>query len=468
MIFTPKTSRSICYMFLASILLYCTPEQNFDTPSISTQEPEITGTSIDIQSLLGMLGQELEKEGENAKLIFEDTDNFISGYVVSSDRASNFFKELIIQNKKDNPTAGIRVLVDVNPLFTFYDFGRNVFIPLNGLSIGIENGVPTLGVLDGNAIAPIPSFQTENTIVRGSEIGEIIPLELSISDFSDQYLHLFIKINNLQFHKNFVQNDNVFSFASEPNDTFDGERIIEDCDTQRNTILSTSTFSDFKGLKIPQNRGSFQGILTKNFLGDRYNLVLNDPNGLLFDTEERCDPQVFECVQEHEGDQLIFEQDFSDFKTSDLGKEGWLNINQTQGKLKYKIGEFANNKYAQITGFRSNEGLYEVWLITPEIDLGTTNSEVLNFDVQAGFDNGNILEVFISSDFVDDISTANWSKLDVTVPRGPLNAFGDLFPSGAIGLDCVEGTVRIGFRYLGGDPKVTTRYHIDNIKITGN
>ncbi|WP_158237162.1 hypothetical protein [Aquimarina sp. MAR_2010_214] len=53
------------------------------------------------------------------------------------------------------------------------------------------------------------------------------------------------------------------------------------------------------------------------------------------------------------------------------------------------------------------------------------------------------------------------------IPRGPLNAFGNATPSGPINLSCLEGTIRIGFRYVGGDPRATTRYHIDNIKIIG-
>lgn len=449
------------------IFTTCTSEEDFKIPELIVDEPQVEGTVITIDAILGILGQELEKEGENAKVVFENTNNIIEGYVVSSDKASNFFKELILQDKHTNPSSGVRVLIDDNPLFTTYEFGRKVYIKLDGLSLGIKNGIPTLGISEGNDIGAIPSFSIDQIVIRSTEIATIIPLEITLEDFTDTLLNLCVKINTIQFNKNLVLEDNTFTFAAETNDKFDGERIVESCRSGRTTILSTSTFSDFKGLTLPSGQGSFEGILTKNFLGNRYNLVLNDPTGLIFDNKMRCDPTVLECTIESEGTVLLFEEDFTEVKIIDLINSGWSNININNGKLDYEIGDFNTNQYAQITGFRSKESLYEVWLITPEIDLSISTNETLNFDIQAGYDNGNIMEVFVSDNFTGDPAAATWTKLDVVVPRGPLNAFGNFGPSGPTSLSCVEGVVRIGFRYIGGDPRATTRYHIDNIKISG-
>ncbi|WP_062053576.1 DUF5689 domain-containing protein [Aquimarina longa] len=453
-------------LIVVQILTACVQE-DFKTPELAIEEPDIEGTMVTIDALLGILGQEVVKEGENAKVVFKDTDNFIEGYVVSNDKASNFFKEVILQDKNVNPSAGVRVLIDDNPLFTTYEFGRKVYIKLDGLSIGIENGVPTLGISEGNDIAAIPSFYIDKVLIRSTEIVRITPLEVVLEDFTDKLLNLYVKINNLQFSKNLIQEENVFTFAAETNDKFDGERIIESCATGRTTIVSTSTFSDFKGLKLPVTQGSFEGILTKNFLGNRYNLVLNDSRGLVFDTDIRCDPLVLECKIIAGDTKELFREDFTGIKTKDLHDKGWINKNTTGGKLTYKIGDFANNQYMQITGFRSKESLYEVWLITPEIDLSMSTDEALHFDLQAGYDNGNIMEVFITNEFTKDPTTTSWVKLDATIPRGPLNGFGNSIPSGPIGVSCIDGTVRIGFRYIGGDPRATTRYHIDAIKIIG-
>ncbi|WP_271783404.1 DUF5689 domain-containing protein [Aquimarina algiphila] len=449
------------------IFTTCSSEEEFKTPELVVDEPQIEGTIVTIDAILGVLGQELEKEGENAKVVFENTNNIIEGYVVSSDKASNFFKELVLQDTHTNPSSGVRVLIDDNPLFTTYEFGRKVYIKLDGLSLGIKNGIPTLGVSEGNDISAIPSFSIDKVVIRSAEIATIIPLEITLEDFTDKLLNLYIKIDNIQFNKNLVLKDNAFTFAAETNDKFDGERIVESCITGRTTVLSTSTFSDFKGLTLPSGQGSFEGILTKNFLGNRYNLVLNNPMGLVFDTETRCDPAVLECTIDSESTTVLFEEDFTDLKIKDLVNSGWININTNNGKLDYEIGDFDNNQYAQITGFRSKESLYEVWLITPDINLDISTNEFLNFDIQAGYDNGNIMEVFVTNNFTGDPVTTIWTKLDATVPRGPLNAFGNFGSTGPIRLSCVEGVVRIGFRYIGGDPRATTRYHIDNIKVSG-
>lgn len=462
-----NTKKFLWILIVSYTIMGCSPEDEFKISPVTIDEPQIEGTLITIDAIHGILGQKLVEDGENAKVVFDNTNNFIQGYVISSDKASNFFKELMLQDKNANPSAGVRVLIDDNPLFTTYEFGRKVYIKLDGLSLGMENGVPTLGISEGNTIGAIPSFFIEEVVIRSTEIGTITPLEITIEDFTDKLVNLYIKVNNIQFTKNLVLEDNTFTFAAENHDKFDGERIVESCVTGRTTILSTSTFSDFKGLKLPSQQGSFEGILTKNFLGNAYNLVLNDPRGLVFDNETRCDPIVLECPAISEGATILFEEDFSDLKIGDLEDSGWINSNITGGKLKYKIGNFGENQYAQITGYRSKESLYEVWFITPDIDISTSIDEVLHFDLQAGYDNGNILEVFATDNFTGDLTTTSWIKLDAIIPRGPLNAFGNSTPAGPIRLSCLDGAIRIGFRYIGGDPRATTRYHIDNIKITG-
>ncbi len=444
----------------------CTPSE-FTLPEHPLKEPKIEGTILTIDALQGILGQELEKNGENAKVIFNDTNTYVQGYVISSDKASNFFKELILQDKSTNPSAGIRVLIDDSPLYTTYEFGRKLFIKLDGLSLGIENGVPTIGISEGTTIGSIPSFDIQHYIKRSTEVATIIPLKITFEDFTDELLNLYISVDHIQFNKNLVLNENTFTFAAESNDKFDGERILESCITGRTTILSTSTFSDFKGLKLPNQQGSFEGILTKNYLGNTYNLVLNNPMDLVFDVETRCDPVVLECPMVSQGTKIIFEEGFTDIKIKDLETAGWINTNSTGGKLKYKTGDFGENRYIQITGYRAKESVYEVWLITPEIDMSLSTNQSLSFELQAGYDNGNILEVFITNDFIDSITTATWQKLDVSIPRAPLNAFGDITPTGSINISCIDGPIRIGFKYLGGDPRATTRYHIDNIKILG-
>ncbi|WP_025742219.1 DUF5689 domain-containing protein [Aquimarina pacifica] len=462
-----KTSFFLISILVCISMIRCVHEEEFQIPTGTIEDPKIEETIITIDALLGILGQKLIADGENGKVVFDNTNTAIEGYVVSSDKAGNFFKEIIVQDKSIHPSAGVRVLVDDAPLYTTFEFGRKVYVKLDGLSIGIENGVPTLGVLEGNTIKAISSFSIKDQIVRSSEIQEIVPLEIRIEDFSDTFLNVYVKLSEVQFNKSMITEDNVFTFAAEVNDEYDGERIIESCISGRSVIISTSVYSDFGGSKLPTGTGALEGILTKNYEGEIYNLVLNDPTQMVFDSEIRCDPIVLDCPFIVEGLDFLFEENFTDLKIGDLEDLGWINHNIYNGQLTYKMGAFDNNDYAQITGYRSGEPLYEVWLITPEIDLSSSMHESLYFDVQAAYDTGNILEVFVTNNFLDTIANTTWTKLDVLIPRSAIEGFGDFESLGPISLSCLDEKVRIGFRYTGGDPKATTRYHIDELRVMG-
>ena len=109
------------------------------------------------------------------------------------------------------------------------------------------------------------------------------------------------------------------------------------------------------------------------------------------------------------------------------------------------------------------------WLVSPEINLDATTDNVLNFEIQTNFNDGEVMSVYISTNFVDTETDSNWSLLeDVVIPDGPGGGFGTFTEAGPVSLDCVSGTIRLGFRYTGSDPGATTRYHLDNVEVTGN
>ena len=106
--------------------------------------------------------------------------------------------------------------------------------------------------------------------------------------------------------------------------------------------------------------------------------------------------------------------------------------------------------------------------MTPAIDLDSTTGEELSFDIESAFDTGTILSVYISTDYAGDPTTATWQILDADVPVGPSSGFGGFESVGPINISCVDGTAVIGFFYEGSDPSATTRYHLDNVIVTGN
>lgn len=697
----------IIILSIGFLLSSCVNDDDFEIPDVTVSEPNIDGEVVSINSMLGIIAQ---NEGETT--IIED-NIYVEGFVISSDEAGNFFEELIIQDKPENPTAGIRLSINVNPLFSRYNFGRKVFIKMQNLAVGISNGVGVIGTSSADGIGQIQENQLTDVVLRSPEVATIVPKEKNINELQSSDINTYIRLSNVQFSASSLGK----TFAAEPTDEFDGERLLEGCEDGGTIIFNTSTFADFKATMVPEGSGSIDGLLTLNFFGDTNIFVINDPDDFIFEdtrcnievplepnitiaellglynggvlefpanqnlvtegyvvssdvsgnffkniyiqdkaenptaaiqmlvdendlfqnyspgrrvlikldrlaledafiggftlgyissfqgelevdrieegrigeflfatdesvdlvplqaeigssgiiiegtndvaptgtliqlnnvqmplgdvgsaytffsgTEsvnraiescetgastimrnsgfadfandpfptgqgsvtavlgsfgssdqllirttndvdlagERCDPDVLECEGPSGGADIIFEEDFEVGNIGDLESAGWTNVNVTGGNLDYNIGEFNDDSYAQISGFNSGETNSEAWLITPEIDLSSSVEEDLKVNIQTNFDNGNILTIFITDNFTGDPTTTEWTQLDLPVPSGPASGFGDFETVGPTNISCAGENVWIGFRYISSDPGPTTRYHIDDLEITGN
>jgi hypothetical protein len=471
---TLKINKLILLLIGLVVFSSCVEDDDFNTPNTSVVEPVLNGSEVTIAAIAGRLAQEQDNGGtldySNEESVvtfnFSDTDEFMVGYVISSDEGGNYFEELILQDKAENPTVGIKLLIDVNPLFIRYEVGRKVYVKLNGLAVGITNGLLTVGALNGNEVDKIPAASENDFILRSAEVETIVPLPMAFADFSDDKTNLLVTLQDVQFNRNQATGDNPLSYASEGSDQFDGERTLESCAAASSVVFSTSTFSDFKSLTLPSGRGSMTAILTKNYFGDTFNIVINSPEDISFGSTDRCDPDFLECTGPSGGGAAIFEEDFEGFGA--YASEGWSNINISGTSTDWFISSFSGNNYSRISAFNSDNDEADVWLVTPAVDMDTTDGEELSFDIQANFDNGTNLSVYVSTDYAGDPTTATWSILDATIPVGPSGGFGNFETVGPINISCVDGNAVFGFFYEGSDPSATTRYHLDNVEVTGN
>ena len=462
---TIKLNKLAILLLSFVVFTACVEDDDFNTPDLSITDPNIDGNIVDIDAVKGSFLQ----SGEEI-FTFEATNSYMEGYVISIDESGNFFKEVVLQDKAENPTNGIMLQLDVNPIFTTLDFGRKVYIKLDGLSIGESNGVIQLGRRDGNEIGRISATQMSEYVIRTPEVATIVPLEVSISDFSEDLESIYIRLNDVQFNRFDVLGPNPTTFAAEDGDEFDGERLLESCADGGTVILSTSTFADFKTLNLPTGRGFVDAVLTRDFFDDFYTIYLNSPEGVNFSSEvERCDPNVLECTGAFGGGSVLFSENFTAY--TNIGQAetaGWTNINVSGGSLEYVLGNFSGNKYAQVSGFGSGQAEIDTWLVTPEINLDGTTGESLTFDLEVAFANGVILTVLITDDYTGDVTTTEWTQLDLTIPNVPTSGFGGFNNVGNINISCLDGNVRVAFRYQGSDPSATTRYHVDNVTVRGN
>ena len=239
--------RYILGWIILMILGSCVKTDDFALPAAGNKEISMEGNLTTIAAVKGHYNFQT-----NDIYTFRNTNTYFEGYVISSDEGGNFYKKLVLQDKPSNPTAGIQVLIDDATLFDTYNFGRKVFVRLDGLSLGFNNGVLQLGKQNRGDIVPIPQAIIDDHIIRSNETATIIPLKIEIEEFQEKFKNLYVRLENVQFNRNLVREEHRFTFSAESIDRFDGERQLESCRTGATTNLSTSTFSSFRSLLLPQ------------------------------------------------------------------------------------------------------------------------------------------------------------------------------------------------------------------------
>ena len=451
-------------------LVACSPQDEKNSLEPAADLTLEVNTSL--SAVLGMYEQ-----NQGAPVTFS-RDLIFEAYVVSSDEAGNFYKELVVQDKKENPMAGINIKLNMASYYQFYNFGRKVQINLKGLSLGEANGVATLGVVNGRNIENIPQSRIPQHITRTAEVAHIVPKLIKAADFNDQLENLYVRLEKVQFNKMLVNAENPFTYASQGNDEFDGERLVESCTGDFPFILSTSTYADFNMLKLPQGSGSINGILTRDYYDKFYTLYLNSPADIDFSNGSRCDLKELKCGKVFSrGDKILFEDDFTAQKNNKpVEGKGWKNIIQegsrpweafTASGANASLGRSARMRPAGSGDERSIS-----WLITPKINFDANTGEVLSFKTSTSFANGSILEVLISTDWdgaEESLLKADWQILSSATIAQNNDFFGDWISSGLVDLSCVEGKAYIAFRYTGSDlPYYNGIYELDEIVVSAD
>lgn len=475
---TTKQYKLNTLVFAILVLMSCVQDNSFDVPPLEIEPANITGTEITMGALNNLLIQEQETNGSSL-LTFDGTDDsYIVGYVISSDQAGNFFEELVIQDQPSSPTTGVKMLIDENPLYITYEFGRKVYAKLAGLTVGLDSGVLTLGIRDGNGLGKIAAAQMTRYLVRENEVVEIVPLPITISEFIDAKTNMYISLTDVQFNRNEVLGMNRLTFAAEESDLFDGERTLEDCSNNTNAVFSTSTFADFKAVLLPDGRGTLGGILTKNFFGDAYNIVVNDPSSISFESADRCDPNEIDCgLAVSTGPNILFNEFFeSQILNQPISGNGWTNYIEEGTETWEAYSESGTNASlgisARMGSFSSGDDSSIGWLVTPQLDFDAQEGETLKFKTSNSFSDGSTLELWISQDWdgeIETITSSVWSLLPAAYIVQDDDNFGDWAVSGNVDLSCVIGTAHIAWKYVGsGDESNDGTYELDEIEIESN
>ena len=442
----------------------CVEDDDYTVPEVLVPAVDVSalGTKTTFASVISKF-EDADAGGDDIGTWEFDAPLYIEGYVVSSDASGNFFEEIIIQNSPDendlsnDPRAGLKIDINVRDLSNFYNYGRKVYVKLNGLAVGESSGVLTLGRLDGGALGQLEPFEYKEYVIRDPEVANITPKMVAISDLTEQDENTLVKITDSQFIKSDIENTNTY--AGEASDSFDGFRTIKNCESNATITLQTSTFADFKSFPLAAGRGSISGIFSRDF-GDDFNvLVINDVTSVDFSDEERCDPFDINDFN------IVFEEDFTN------GLTDWEVFN-TSGTTAWFAGDFGGEFYARGGAFSSGSIVQMVsWLISPTIDFDAQDDEQMVLKIADAFSNGAPLTAYYSNDYVavSDPSTATWIEIGTDqIQALPENTdfFDNQFDeTGLIDLTDVTGNAVIAFVYDSNNATVSTTIDLGNVQV---
>ncbi|MDD7915154.1 DUF5689 domain-containing protein [Polaribacter sp. MSW5] len=200
-------------VFLTSIFFFsCVEDGDFKVPeSLGIEENEnlnllldsIKNNQLELKSIKDL--KSLYLSGSDPLKIVSNI--VVKGYVVSSDKTGNFFREFYMQDAPENPTSGIKVALNLNNIYNKYNFGREVYIKLKDLYLGETNsgdGVTTIAgkikLTDAREVESITLNQEEDHLFRSLTTEEIIPKNITLGGLDNaSIIGTFISIENAFF-----------------------------------------------------------------------------------------------------------------------------------------------------------------------------------------------------------------------------------------------------------------------------
>ena len=460
-------------VFLTSIFFFsCVEDGDFKVPeSLGIEENEnlnllldsIKNNQLELKSIKDL--KSLYLSGSDPLKIVSNI--VVKGYVVSSDKTGNFFREFYMQDAPENPTSGIKVALNLNNIYNKYNFGREVYIKLKDLYLGETNsgdGVTTIAgkikLTDAREVESITLNQQEDHLFRSSITEEIIPKNIPFGGLENvNNIGTFITVENAFFSEELVGKTFV-----DPNEDFDTKRTINTCQGPSfvSTFIETSSFASFANKALPTESSSINALVTRDFGGDFTVLVLNSDDDIL-ENSSRCEPANL-----LEYSSILLNQDF-EATSGEINILNWTNYKEF-GSKSWRAYDDANSlsRAARMSSYRSGDAQNVSWLITEGVNLDTTTEEYLSFETSTSFADGSELEVLISSNWdglTTSISSATWISLPARIASNndDYNAFKN---STFIDLSNYSGKIYVAFKYTGNeDDNFDGTYELDNIQI---
>ncbi|WP_420603769.1 DUF5689 domain-containing protein [Flagellimonas sp.] len=269
-----KSINKTCYLLSSILFFSCVVGSDFD--ALEQDCDSNLQANISFEELDTLF------KGETIQI---HEDLIIEGYVISSDRAGNFFGVIHLQDHPTIPTKGLQLEVDLRDSHLFFETGSKVQVKLKGLYLGKSGETLKLGgsfsAFGNVSVGRLPALKIPEHIFLLCEDKEMVkPVLTTIPDLENLTTNILVKIDSLEV----VDEALGMTFALPKEET---EITLKDCE-ENEIVMLNSGFSDFQAEILPEGNGAITGILKKN--GKKNQIVIRDLRDLDF-INDRC-PEI--------------------------------------------------------------------------------------------------------------------------------------------------------------------------------
>lgn len=462
-----NTIKKLQNAFFAAMALFsinsCVNDDDWSLPPVECNNAWTTNLTMD--ELFAMA------DAANGEILSFTEEKILEGYVVSSDSTGNFFKTLSIQNKLENPTRGLQVEMDRSNLYTNFPLGAKIQINLIGLNVAYDRGMLKIGETyeDNNGNIRVGRMMDAKINGRVKKTCEEIKFAKpvvyeNIKEVMDKgVFNTLVTIKNVQF-----DNAELGKVYAETNQTVD--RILTD-DKNNKIKLRNSGYASFADEILPEGSGSITVVLNgydQNVDGtlspSEYQLYIRSTKDVQFDnprfgdTPPSGDTNFVACLNETFNDYTVNNESFSNYENLAIA-----------GTRKWRIKEHGGNKYIEASAFQTT-GAVVTYFTVP---VNFSKADAMSFKTKDGHNNGNVLKVYYSTNYVPGGNINNATLVDITnnftIASGTTNGYAnDFTESGTYTFNQLTGNGVIIFAYEGNGPDLSTTMQIDDIRIYDN
>ncbi len=259
-------------LILMGFIMACVKDRHYGIPPLDC---------ISIEEVtIGM--EELRALYRGETVIIQE-DFLLEGYVVSSDKAGNFFAGLYIQDKPVNPSAGIHLQIDLRDSHLFFPPGSRVVIKLKGLYYEEKAGAVSLGgvfeAFGNKSVGRLPAAAVGQHLFLACEAASSLqPHSTTAGSLADEMLNTLVQLQGMEIIADYLGTP----FAPPAEEV---TRTMQNCEGATVQLLN-SGYADFRDWILPDGNGTATGVLVKGRMA--FQLKIRDTTDLQFH-HSRCD-----------------------------------------------------------------------------------------------------------------------------------------------------------------------------------